>query len=154
MSHSIPLQALRATIESVSNETENHGTLIIDGLDFALGVESSPAIVNFWNIISSFRSRMGHLVLSISADGPLLHVPTTSLEQNHQLITTMVAHQSNTIVQLRGLDTGTARDISGILRVSSGGQHDETTSHEDIFDREYLYYVKRDATVRVWSRGE
>jgi elongator complex protein 6 len=65
------------------------------------------------------------------------------------------------VMQLRGLDTGVARDVSGVLRVSRGGGWVPETgpengheSHEVWEEREMLYFVQGDGTVRVFGRGE
>lgn len=51
------------------------------------------------------------------------------------------------VMGLRLLDTGTARDISGVLRITRGPEGD------DVEDREVLYYVGGDGGVRVFDRG-
>ena len=48
---------------------------------------------------------------------------------------------------LRLLDTGTAKDISGVLRVTRGPQGD------DLEEKELLYFVGGDGGVRVFERG-
>ena len=48
------------------------------------------------------------------------------------------------VMALRLLDTGTARDVSGVVRV---------TGMQDVDAAEYLYYVAGDGGVRVFERG-
>lgn len=74
---------------------------------------------------------------------------------------TGLAHQASRVVQLRGLDTGAARDVSGVLRVSKGGggpvpgPWDEAgVEGDDEGEGEWLYQIKGDGSVRVWGRGE
>lgn len=56
-------------------------------------------------------------------------------------------------MQLRTLETGAARDVSGVLRISRGGGW--TVGTEDNLDeKELLYYIQRDGGVRVFGRGE
>lgn len=65
------------------------------------------------------------------------------------------------VLQLRGLDTGVARDVSGVLRVSKGGAWDaaleakkdgnEQAAWEE---REVLFFVQGDGAIRVFGRGE
>ena len=69
-------------------------------------------------------------------------------------------------MQLRALDTGSAKDVSGVIRVSRGGGdrdtngsgngQEESKAGNDIelTDSEWLYQVKGDGSVRVWGRGE
>ena len=58
-------------------------------------------------------------------------------------------------MQLRALDTGTAKDITGVLRMSKGGSYDEhSEANATLEDIEWLYQLKGDGSARVWSRGE
>jgi elongator complex protein 6 len=84
-----------------------------------------------------------------------------------------MAHQAERVVQLRGLETGAARDVSGVLRVSRGGaaaSWDRRDAVDEVAGRgeegeyeergeeeqegEWLYQVKGDGNLRVWKRGE
>lgn len=51
------------------------------------------------------------------------------------------------------LDTGTAKDVSGVLRITSGGQHDDELE-EAVEEQELLYFVGGDGGVRVFERGQ
>jgi elongator complex protein 6 len=57
-------------------------------------------------------------------------------------------------MQLRGLDTGAAKDVTGVLRVSRGGSYDEDSAKSRLEEGEWLYQLKGDGSVRVWSRGQ
>jgi elongator complex protein 6 len=61
-------------------------------------------------------------------------------------------------MQLRPLDTGAAKDVSGILRVTRGPmmEEDEGEEADDVGWREMeaLYNVRGDGVVRLWERGE
>jgi elongator complex protein 6 len=52
------------------------------------------------------------------------------------------------VVSLRLLDSGIARDVSGVLRVTNGGGGDGTGVEEG----EFLYWVGGDGGLRVWQR--
>lgn len=81
---------------------------------------------------------------------------------------TSTAHQAERVVQLRGLDTGAASDVSGVLRLSKGGAAagrllEEGEGSEKIREAseeggggegEWLYQVRGNGSVRVWARGE
>lgn len=49
---------------------------------------------------------------------------------------------------LRLLDSGTAKDVSGVLRISRGAQADD-----DVAEAEFLYLVGGDGGVKVFERG-
>lgn len=82
-------------------------------------------------------------VLTLAADTPLVHAQTTTLEREHAALVTGLAHTSDTVMALRMLDTGSARDVSGVVRIARGEEE----------GREYLYFVAGDGTVKVFERG-
>ena len=53
-------------------------------------------------------------------------------------------------MSVRGLDTGVAKDVSGIVRVSKGG---ELADDGDAEGKDWLYYVSSDGGVNVFERG-
>ena len=66
------------------------------------------------------------------------------------------------VISARGLDTGVARDISGVLRISRGGYHnvieDECKARGELEgagleEKECLYLVGADGGVKVFERG-
>lgn len=85
--------------------------------------------------------------MAVSADDALLHTQITTLEKDHAAFTLSLAHEARTVMALRLLDTGTARDVSGVVRVTGGGKGDGKG------DEEYLYFVGGDGGVRVFERG-
>ena len=54
-------------------------------------------------------------------------------------------------MSIRGLDTGVAKDVSGVLRVSKGGG--ESAEEGDVEERECIYYVGSDGGVTMFERG-
>ncbi|ERF69941.1 hypothetical protein EPUS_05485 [Endocarpon pusillum Z07020] len=144
--------------------------LVLDSPDLLLA--ASPPTANIApltlsSLLLTLRSRscIHSTVLTLSADGPLLHnganAAATPLELSHREFVSGMAHQAERVVQLRGLDTGAARDVSGVLRFSNGGGAaaaglEETEGGEAGVkeEGEWLYQVKGDGSVRVWTRGE
>jgi elongator complex protein 6 len=57
------------------------------------------------------------------------------------------------VMQLRTLETGAARDVSGVLRISRGGGWTDEAG-DSLDERELLYYIQRDGGLRVFGRGE
>ena len=91
-------------------------------------------------------------IIATAADLPLLQSPTTPLEISHTSFVMSLAHQARSVMSLRGLDTGVAKDVSGVLRISKGAA--ESSAEEgDVEERECLYYVGSDGGVRVFERG-
>ena len=90
-------------------------------------------------------------IVTLSADEPLISPQSTHLEKEHAAFALSVAHDA----RLRMLDTGTAKDVSGVLRITAGGQHDNHEESGDaVEERELLYFVGGDGGVRVFERGQ
>lgn len=108
---------------------------------------------------------MATTTLVLEADFPFLsaalpdinHNPTP-LEAAHAAFVVQQAHISEWVLGLRPLDTGKARDVSGVIRVSRGGAWDddveEDANEQERKELEALYFVQNDGGVRVFERGE
>ena len=58
-------------------------------------------------------------------------------------------------MSLRLLDTGTARDVSGVVRITIGDQAaDDKQNFQMIEEKELLYFVGGDGSVKVFERGQ
>ena len=66
---------------------------------------------------------------------------------NHIAFIAGLAHQARLVMGLRLLDTGTAKDVSGVIRVTRGPQGD------DLEEKELLYFVGGNGEVKVFERG-
>lgn len=86
----------------------------------------------------------------VNADAPLLEHPRTQLETEHAAFVVGLAHGAAWVVALRMLDTGVARDVSGVVRITRGGGGG---GEEKEKEKEVLYYVA-DGTVEVFDRGQ
>lgn len=79
----------------------------------------------------------------------------TPLEADHAAFLLSTAHQADFTMSLRLLDSGTARDVSGVIRVSIGDQSSENGDlQKRIEERELLYFVGGDGGVKVFERGQ
>jgi elongator complex protein 6 len=88
--------------------------------------------------------------VTLAADEALVLAQTTSLEKDHASLVLSLAHEAEMLISLRLLDTGTARDVSGVLRVTPGGGATGLVQEE----KELLYFVGADGGVRVFERGQ
>lgn len=77
----------------------------------------------------------------------------TPVESEHAAFSIGLAHRAQSVMQLRTLETGAARDVSGVLRISRGGGW-STGTEDNLDERELLFYIQRDGGVRVFGRGE
>lgn len=85
----------------------------------------------------------------VNADAPFLRQPRTRLEVEHAAFVVALAHSAAWTVALRQLDTGVARDVSGVIRITRGGGEGGGGGEE----KEVLYYVG-DGPVEVFDRGQ
>jgi elongator complex protein 6 len=97
-------------------------------------------------------------ILTLSADTPLVTAQQTPLEINSAAFLLSMAHQADLTIGIRTLDTGAARDVSGVLRISIGdNDEDDEEAKEELLgkeERELLYYVGQDGGVKVFERGQ
>ncbi|KAL8737532.1 MAG: hypothetical protein Q9181_001584 [Wetmoreana brouardii] len=94
-------------------------------------------------------------IVSASADFPLLQVQNTPLEVNHAAFAMSMAHQARAIWAVRELDTGSAKDVSGVLRITRGPaiEDREESKANEVEEKELLYFVAGDGGVRVFEKG-
>ena len=96
------------------------------------------------------------MVVTLSADYPIVSAHNTPLEKEHAAFLLSIAHQADLIMSLRLLDTGTARDVSGVVRITTGneGEVDDRDIHRKVQEKELLYFVGGDGGVKVFERGQ
>lgn len=73
-----------------------------------------------------------------------MNVAPTPVESESAAFTVQQAHAARTVLSVRELDTGAARDVSGVLRVTKGGDGDA-----EVKEWEGLYLVGRDGGVKI-----
>jgi len=93
--------------------------------------------------------------LTLAADDPLVHTQHTTLEKEHAALLAGQAHAADGWAGLRMLDTGVARDVSGVVRWArkEGGTFDSEGGGSRWEEREMLYWVGADGGVKVFERG-
>ncbi|KUL85286.1 hypothetical protein ZTR_07958 [Talaromyces verruculosus] len=155
------------------DEDGNDILLILDQPDLILA--TTPGIdandISEW--VMGLQQHVLSTIITTSADSPLIHnanpytltpientsAAATPLEKNHASFVVELAHRADMVLQLRTLDTGAAKDVSGVLRMSRGGGYEPEIGQEgkedgEIAEKEVLYFVQRDGGVRVFGRGE
>ncbi|PQE24282.1 family UPF0405 protein [Rutstroemia sp. NJR-2017a BVV2] len=153
------LTKLISTLQSSPSSTPTPPPiiLIIDSLDYLLSCSASaqtqtPSISSH---LLTLRSLTHSTILSLSADSSLLSSQSTPLTHHISTFTLSLAHSADMLISVRELDTGAARDVSGVLRVTRGGQgfvgHGEG---KEVEEKELLYFVGGDGGVRVFERGQ
>ncbi|OTB07295.1 hypothetical protein M426DRAFT_317980 [Hypoxylon sp. CI-4A] len=132
---------------------EQKTILIVDQLDLFLATsEDEISSQGLRETLLDTREKVHSTIVTVSADEPLMAPQATFLEKEHAAFVTSLAHDAHLVLSLRMLDTGTARDVSGVLRVTQGGELDALDKLVE--ERELLYFVAGDGGVRVFERGQ
>ncbi|KAL4791799.1 hypothetical protein BDV19DRAFT_287535 [Aspergillus venezuelensis] len=151
---------------SPGDNGESEVLLIVDQPDLLLaatGPNKGIGATEMGEWIMELQQAAIATVVTISADSPLIHNASsfahqtaTPLEVEHAAFAVGLAHRAEMVMQLRNLETGAARDVSGVLRVSKGGAwgQRESVGEESWEEKEVLYFVQRDGGVSVFGRGE
>ncbi|KAG4305809.1 hypothetical protein PORY_000719 [Pneumocystis oryctolagi] len=127
-------------------------SLIFWGADFLVASEIlTPS--DLLSLVSVSRGMVHHCVVTLNADSALLSSEKRSseLETNYSIFFHTIICQSHSIVSLRQLPSGRAKEVTGIIRVSRGSgyyaaQEDiktHTSSDEEYKDSQFemLYWV-------------
>ncbi|KAF3000041.1 hypothetical protein E8E14_006985 [Neopestalotiopsis sp. 37M] len=146
------LEELQQVVQSAQQTCASSNiVLVLDSPDLlAAAAGNAVSGEGLRQTLLHLRESVSSTVITVSADEPLISAQTTSLEKNHASLALSLAHEAEMIVTLRLLDTGTAKDVSGVLRVTPGGDATGFVSEE----RELLYFVGSDGGVRVFERGQ
>ncbi|KAF2741258.1 hypothetical protein EJ04DRAFT_571383 [Polyplosphaeria fusca] len=161
------LQTLTSTLQTtISNLSPNKTLLILDSPDLLLATQPSLTPSHLTSTFLTLHTHTTHLLLHLSADDALLasSVPAAQpLETNARNLLVKAAYMSSRVLSCRALDTGVARDVSGVVRVTAGGgrgvgawlgrERLEGGEEEGEMGGEFLYKVGGDGGVRVFERG-
>ncbi|KAF3188694.1 hypothetical protein TWF106_007192 [Orbilia oligospora] len=142
-------------IKSTLQKFDSNGAkpkLVIEGLEVliaAAGVDVRVAE----DLVYDLREISSTTTILLPSDSVLLQTSASStpLELSHANLVISLGHTADAILSLRLLDTGVAKDISGVLKVTRGaGNLGETGGIVE--EKEMLYY-ESDAGVRIFARG-
>lgn len=139
--------------------------VVLDNPDLLLALHPTikPSAVS--SLILTLRNlpSVSHVVTHMQADNPLLSLstPPQPLEIAHHNLLVKLGHMSRRIIGARVLDTGVARDVSGVIRVTEqrmdwrglGFKNEGKTRDDTGKGKEFLYQVKGDGSVKVFERG-
>ncbi|KAL8708255.1 MAG: hypothetical protein Q9220_006832 [cf. Caloplaca sp. 1 TL-2023] len=130
----------------------NQVLLVLDAVDFLLAA-TETTVGEVLDMIWELRELVQSTIISVSADYPLLHTQSTPLESSHAAFVMSLTHQANTMWSARELDTGSAKDVSGVLRITEGpaAENEELEGGHRIEEKEVLYFVAGDGGVKAPS---
>ncbi|KAL3420057.1 hypothetical protein PVAG01_08556 [Phlyctema vagabunda] len=156
------LEAIQAQILDSMNTVNERATgaktlLIVDQLDVMMALKSEKIhAVNLGELLMCLQERVHATVITAAADFPLILSQQTLLERNHAAFVIGLAHRAEYIMSLRLLDTGTARDVSGVLRITKGNHttFEDPELQKEMEEKELLYFVGGDGGVKAFERGQ
>lgn len=144
---------ITTAINQASSEEKNKVLLILDYPSLLLSTTPSVTSTALSTLLLTLRSHpsLHSTLLTTPADGPFLSASSpdvnttpTPIESETAAFTVQQAHSARSVLSVRELDTGAARDVSGVLRVTRGGKSDE-----EVKEWEGLYLVGRDGGVKI-----
>ncbi|KAI7366299.1 hypothetical protein KC354_g4232 [Hortaea werneckii] len=167
--------ALARTSQSSSSEGGDSSTrpviLVLDNPDvlIALGLADAQDLST---TLLKLRRMVHATIVTCAADTPILAAAAavaaspaggegvpTPLEAESAAFAVQQGHSAEFVVSARELETGAAKDVSGVLRVTRGGaafareEEEEEKGGEEVKEMEALYMVQRDGNVKVFERG-
>ncbi|KAF1834187.1 hypothetical protein BDW02DRAFT_348233 [Decorospora gaudefroyi] len=162
---SAAVAALAAT-SSAASTPPRKTLLILDNPDLLLALNPTITPASFTSLVLGLHTlpTMAHVLMHMQADNPLLSLstPAQPLELAHHNLIVKYAHMSTRILGVRVLDTGVARDVSGVIRITEHkaqgirlrlDREAHVEGGESGNGKEFLYQVKGDGSVRVFERG-
>ncbi|KAF2132225.1 hypothetical protein P153DRAFT_364652 [Dothidotthia symphoricarpi CBS 119687] len=163
--------AIASAVSSLSSSStptspsQRKTLLVLDNPDLLLALNSTMTPSAMTSLVLALHTlpSVSHMLLHIQSDNPLLSlsVPPQPLELAHHNFLIRCAHMSRRILGVRVLDTGVARDVSGVIRVTEqkvgwlglGLEDEQKDEGESSKGKEFLYQVKGDGSVKVFERG-
>jgi len=138
-------------------------TLVLDNPDILLALTLATS-QQLNGLLLRLRSQIHSAVLTCSADLPFVAAATsdqatlpTPIEAETAAFVVQQAHNARLVMSVRDLDTGAARDVSGVVRITRGGAcydwDDEEMDRQATKEMEALYLVQRDGSAKVFERG-
>ncbi|KAF2691529.1 hypothetical protein K458DRAFT_437973 [Lentithecium fluviatile CBS 122367] len=160
---------LKATVLTALSHVCTNGRktlLVLDNPDVLIATSATPTrtLTSLMSLLLTLHTQIPHILVHTQSDDPLLTLssPQQPIEHAQHNFLVKLAHMSRRILSVRVLDTGVARDVSGVLRItentsSVGGTglipKDEEERETDKGGTEVLYRIGGDGGVKVFERG-
>jgi elongator complex protein 6 len=140
--------------ETLASLGDRDIVLLLDSPDLILGTTESDADAILSTILK-LRLKVHATVIMLQADlfGSEVEPqnPTPMQVQQQQLVLSF-AHQANTVFSIRKLDSGLAKDVTGVLRITTANK-DVGGDDQRVPAKELLYHVHDNRGAVVWERG-
>ncbi|KAK4555245.1 hypothetical protein LTR86_007541 [Recurvomyces mirabilis] len=138
--------------------------LVLDNPDILLALALTTAH-DLNSCLLKLRNQVHSTVLVCNEDLPLVAAATSSqdgmqntpIEAETAAFLVQQARAARYVLGVRELETGAAKDVSGVLRVTRGGAayswDEEEDDVEEVKELEALYLIQRDGNAKVFERG-
>lgn len=153
---------IQAAVAEVSSTGARNVHLVVDNPDVLLALPLANA-QQLNATLLKLRATVHSVVVSSFADLPLLAAATsnasnvpTPLEAEGAAFLVQQSHNAAIVLSARGLETGAAHDVSGVLRATRrGGAYawSDEAWYQGLREAELLCAVQRDGNVDVYERG-
>lgn len=132
--------------------------VLLDSPDVLVAATEGQAIPLLAKLTATRRS-VRALVCTVHVDINLGMKPTrdtlgeTPLETQQRTFVLGLATVARMTIGVRGLDSGAAKDVSGVLTVARGVE-DWDERREEVQEGEWLYFIRTDGGSNIFRRGE
>ncbi|KAK6353366.1 hypothetical protein TWF696_005334 [Orbilia brochopaga] len=147
------LDVIKAAVQAFPAKTARP-RVIIEGLDIIMSATGID-VARIEDFIYELREITSTMAVLLPADPPLVHTTASStpLEISHANLLVSLGHAADAILSLRLLDTGVAKDVSGVLRVTRGAGNLWRGAGAGAVEEKELLYHEADAGVKIFARG-
>lgn len=149
------MQEIETKILSALPSGKQKTVLILDNPLLALLTPSPSPSPSLSTLLLHLRSHPSIHNTLLLLPSPSPFPPTTPWDSSIATFTTSALHASRLVLSCRELETGAARDVSGVLRITRGGDSDWGQGGEqgEEAEAELLYLIQRDGVAKVFKRG-
>ncbi|KAF3917253.1 hypothetical protein AA313_de0201623 [Arthrobotrys entomopaga] len=107
------------------------------------------------DLIYDLREITSTVVITIPSDSALIQTTASStlLEVSHANLVVSLGHVADAVLSIRLLDTGVAKDISGVLKVTRGAGNVVSESGNGVVEEKEMLYYEGDGGVKMFARG-
>ncbi|KAK7205073.1 hypothetical protein BZA70DRAFT_172495 [Myxozyma melibiosi] len=147
------IQQIANAVAGLSKTTSYRPMVIVEGIEMlhVLGIWPVQEILDF---VSDLQEIAGISVISVSGSNAVLR-GATSLSQGQEALFFSLLNRASAVFSIRSLDSGYAKDVTGVIRITKGGQPSGDGKAPSIDEGEYHYFVGEGnlSGVRVFEKG-
>lgn len=127
--------------------------LVIENPDVLLSA-GGVSSVDLLDLLLDWHELVESTILMVNADSALVSWAHSRIETEHAAFVITLAHQASSVSSLRMLDTGLAKDVSGVLRITTSDKTISDHWDESKRDEKEVLYLVKDGLVEVFNRGQ